>query len=316
MAHSILIAGAGQLGSRYLQGLACVVETLDIWVFDISINALTISKNRWNEVVNSAKHSVQYITDLEHIPNKIELAIITTTSDVRVDVVLKILKKTQVNKWLLEKVLAQKESDLIELETQLNNKHMAWVNTPRYIWPLYKKLRDHYPYKKSIEVIFEGINGLACNSIHYIDLVSRWNCTSVTSIDTSGLETEWYPSKRVGFFDINGIITVNFEDGSLLKISSFCNNPTSQGIFRTNGNQWIISESVGRAISIDGQIIEGISLLQTQLTSLIVQDIINNKPCGLPLLSESVRQHKIFLQELLNHWNKYMKTNLDYVPIT
>ena len=36
MSNNLLIAGAGQLGSRYLQGLALFDKPLNIWVYDIS----------------------------------------------------------------------------------------------------------------------------------------------------------------------------------------------------------------------------------------------------------------------------------------
>ena len=51
MSATILITGAGQLGSRYLQGLNNCRETLDIYVNDISEQSLQIAKQRWEQVV-------------------------------------------------------------------------------------------------------------------------------------------------------------------------------------------------------------------------------------------------------------------------
>ena len=48
---TILIAGAGQLGSRYLQGLANCQNNLNIFVLDISEQSLQIAKQRWEQVV-------------------------------------------------------------------------------------------------------------------------------------------------------------------------------------------------------------------------------------------------------------------------
>ena len=36
----ILLVGAGQLGSRYLQGLAAFPKPLDIYVMDVSLSSL------------------------------------------------------------------------------------------------------------------------------------------------------------------------------------------------------------------------------------------------------------------------------------
>ena len=53
MSATILITGAGQLGSRYLQGLTNCKETLDIYVNDISERSLQIAKQRWEQVDKS-----------------------------------------------------------------------------------------------------------------------------------------------------------------------------------------------------------------------------------------------------------------------
>ena len=49
----ILISGTGQLGSRYLQGLANCQNNLNIFVLDICEPSLKISKQRWEKVVNT-----------------------------------------------------------------------------------------------------------------------------------------------------------------------------------------------------------------------------------------------------------------------
>jgi saccharopine dehydrogenase-like NADP-dependent oxidoreductase len=43
MAYNILIAGAGQLGSRCLQGLSKFIDLFDIYVFDISDDSKNIA---------------------------------------------------------------------------------------------------------------------------------------------------------------------------------------------------------------------------------------------------------------------------------
>ena len=84
MSATILITGAGQLGSRYLQGLANCRETLDIYVNDISEQSLQIAKQRWEQVlktvspdtvsgmtVPSIQHKVRFLSSFEIIPKKI-----------------------------------------------------------------------------------------------------------------------------------------------------------------------------------------------------------------------------------------------------
>ena len=58
MSAAILIAGAGQLGSRYLQGMANCRNTLDIYVQDISEQSLQIAKQCWEQVFHTANPSL------------------------------------------------------------------------------------------------------------------------------------------------------------------------------------------------------------------------------------------------------------------
>ena len=51
MSSLILISGSGQLGSRYLQGMARCDLPLKIFVHDLSIKSLEIAKQRWEEVL-------------------------------------------------------------------------------------------------------------------------------------------------------------------------------------------------------------------------------------------------------------------------
>ncbi len=51
-AHTVLISGAGQLGSRYLQGLAKCRLPLRIVVQDNSRDSLERAQLRWNEVLD------------------------------------------------------------------------------------------------------------------------------------------------------------------------------------------------------------------------------------------------------------------------
>ena len=57
MSATILIAGAGQLGSRYLHGMANCRNILDIYVHDIYKQSLQIAKQRWEQVFHMATPS-------------------------------------------------------------------------------------------------------------------------------------------------------------------------------------------------------------------------------------------------------------------
>ena len=304
------------MGSRYLQGLSKLRESTDIWVFDLSAESLTRAEQRWNEMTQVAEHFVNYTNDLSTLPEDIDLSIVATTADVRTILIKNIMRHTNINNWILEKVLAQSVTQIVELQKMLGSKNASWVNTPMHIWPLYRNLRQIYQVGFPIDAIFEGFRGLACNAIHYIDFVCRWNHANITHVDVSGLKSEWYPAKRNGFYEIDGEILINFSDGSKLKLISDVEKLGYQVKIRIGQDEWNVFEAEGKARASDGRSIEGAIEFQSQLTAPMATAILSGQPCGLPTLEQSAHQHTMLLNALLEHWNTHMPKKLDRLPIT
>ncbi len=316
MKRKVLIAGAGQLGSRYLQGLSKVIEPLDIYVFDLSAESLTRAEQRWNEMQPATAHETHFSSALSLLPKTMDLAIVATTADVRTTLVSNIGEHSDIRYWVLEKVLTQSAGDIVDLQNMLGAGKSAWVNTPMHLWSLYRKIRELYPAGTAIDASFEGFRGLACNAIHYIDFASRWNSAPLTKFDASRLQPEWYPAKRDGFYEIDGEIFVGFADDSRLRLSSDRNKLGYKAQLKINSDEWQVSESEGIARAADGRTIEGSIEFQSQLTAPMVKAIFAGASCGLPTLAESAQQHTMFLNSLLEHWNRHMPNKLERLPIT
>ena len=317
MQYKVLIVGAGQLGSRYLQGLSKVSMPLDIWVSDVSADSLARAKVRWQEVDSpKTEHQVKYVTGITELPSAIDLVIVATSADVRASVVVQLVEKITVRYWVLEKVLAQSDIEILNIQAAIGKNSLAWVNTPMYMWSLYKNIRAQYAGTQPINVCFEGLSGLACNAIHFIDFVSRWNKSSPIAINTSGLLKEWRPAKRINFYEVYGKLLVNFDDGSRLKIGSSAADSEYRANVKVQQDEWHIFESEGVAKMQDDRTIHGACEFQSQLTAPLIESILQNGFCDLPPLPVSVVQHRIFLGELLEHWNRYMPNKLDRLPIT
>ena len=316
MRPSVLIAGAGQLGSRYLQGLAASEEALDILVFDVSAESLSRAEKRWNKVESRTNHRVTYVTGLGALPRTLHLAIVATTADVRADLVERIAAGSHVRYWILEKVLGQNREDLYRIERVLRSGSEAWVNTPRHQWELYRTLRGQYSDSPAMEATFENFSGLVCNAIHFVDFVCRWSGTQLVEVDTTGLHAEWYESKRPGFYEVDGRLEMRFSDGSRLSLASQRDNLAYSASLRMKGQEWKIDEANGIASTADGRKIEGRTGFQSQLTAPTVSAILAGVPCGLPTLTESIQQHEVFLDTLIAHWNTRMPNKVDRLPIT
>jgi hypothetical protein len=253
---------------------------------------------------------------LDSIPEQFDIAFITCTADVRVDVVRNISKKAVVKYWVLEKVLAQSQAALLELNNLLINSGGVWVNTPMYLYPLYIEIRKLYNSSMPVIAKFLGFRGLACNAIHYIDFVCRWNNTDILNYDISQLENIWVESKRPRFYDINGKLTFKLGDGSKLILVGSDRSEGFKIELKVEEETWFIDESKGLAKSSKGNFINAPILLQSQLTADLLKELIINHNCNLPTLTESIEQHKILLEALLKHWNQNMPNKTSILAIT
>lgn len=315
MVANVLIAGAGQLGSRYLQGLSSYTKPLRIWVYDPSADSLGRAEQRWLEC-DRQPHPVVYTDDLTAIPSLLDTAIVATNADMRLKVVENISQIASVRYWLLEKILAQRVFDLHDLARVTSDSEGVWVNTPMHLWPLYRAVREYCPGDRPINAYCGSFRGLACNSIHYIDLVSRWNLASVSSIETAALNKQWVSSKRAGFCEVEGRLSVKFSDGSTLTLAGSEQSTDYEVKIQANGDTWEIDELKGFASSESGKIINAPILRQSELTAPLVDEILASGSCGLPALAVSIGQHEPLLTALLDHWNVNMPNLLDHVPIT
>jgi predicted dehydrogenase len=318
MKNRIVIVGVGNLGSRHLQGLSRVKQSLDIWALDPSIDALSLAESRWAEVCENYSHKIQYITCISELPPIVDIAIVATAADVRLSVVKALLKRAKISHWILEKVLAQSIGEIEELEKIFSQKisESVWVNQPMYLWPLYQKLRASCANKSPIAAKFEGFRGLACNAIHYIDFVSRWNGGMLYSVDTKKLNTNWYLSKRKGFYEIDGEISALFDDGSTLSMVSNSESLGFKAEVRLGKDIWEISERESEARSNTGEIIKGKVGYQSELTAMVIETMLSGGDLQLPSLVESAHQHRYLISALLDHWNCHGQGKSDRLPIT
>lgn len=319
MVYRVLIIGSGQLGSRYLQGLADVALPMDIWVCDPSATALNVASKRWSEVAMvMSGHAVHFIQNPEEIPQVLDLTIVATSADVRAQVVKSIFEKEIFSKyWILEKVLAQSYQDLKILRNCLASTKGAWVNTHFRTIDCFKKIKRSLTRPEKLYMELDGGRwGLACNSIHYLDLFSWMSSSSLNSISSVGLNKSWVEAKRSGFWEVFGSLQASFSNGG--NMSLICADSDSPTILKiSDGNtEWVIDDSNQVATCSDGLIIDAAIPLQSQRTAAVVHAILQNGVSQLPTLEESYLLHKGYLNCLIPHWNNGMQNFVESVPIT
>ena len=83
-----------------------------------------------------------------------------------------------------------------------------------------------------------------------------------------------------------------------------------------NKDSCVIYENEGTTLFSNGDILNGSLELQSEMTGTMITKILANGACELPTLKESLKQHEVFLEAMLKHWNKSNNCNDKLVPIT
>ena len=323
--YNILLVGAGQLGSRHLQGLANINVPVSIEVIDPGETSLETARARFAEVESNPNiKEIKFRTRISDKFENIDLAVIATNADIRADIVTSLLAERSVRNILLEKVLFQKESDFERVGLLLQNRQVnAVVNCPRRLYPFYKQLKSDLSGAEPVTFRVDGSNwGLGCNGIHFLDLFAFLTGDCSVSIDDVSLDPTILESKRPGFLEFTGTIKGSNARGDRFEISSGIEPGSALSVHVGSGSRRIeIHESAGKALFFDDS--AGTSrqepfagLFQSQLTGLVAGEMLTGGTCGLTPYDESMRLHLPMLNAFLGHLNKMSGKQYDYCPIT
>ncbi|OGM99423.1 MAG: hypothetical protein A2817_03420 [Candidatus Yanofskybacteria bacterium RIFCSPHIGHO2_01_FULL_39_8b] len=320
----VYIIGAGQIGSRHLQALKKTSFPLDISVIDPSPESLKLAAERYDTIsVEREIHRISFIKNMAS-GESIDLAIVATTSDVRAGILKQLIKKNKVKYLILEKILFNKRKDYEIIQKIITkNEIKAWVNCPIRIMPFYRNLRD----KLGSNILFYAHSGkpvLMGSAIHYIDYMSYLTRSLDFKVDTSYLDPRPISSKRKGFFEITGTLIVKFKNKGQA-IFSFSNKGSSPIIIDISDDskfRTIIKDSENKAWTSDRENnwqwkeTDMQFLMQSQMTNLLVENIIGTGNCNLITYKDSAKLHLSFLESLRLFLNKHSGKKYNYYPFT
>ncbi len=325
MTH-IAIIGAGQLGSRHLQGLARINRAIQISVFDPDPSSLETAKSRYREIpTNGLIQSISFSESLITLNNDVDVAIVATHADVRRKVVEELLEQVRVRFLVLEKVAFQSVEDFQAVINLLEeNGTRAWVNCTRRMFPFYKALKLELQPGENVYMYVDGGNwGLASNSIHMLDLFAFLTGKTQLSLDTSGLDNKVYKSKRNGFIELGGTVsaTTSREDCLTLIDEKESNRKDLLEISSAN-HRYTIFELEGKVVARhkDSKWAEWdqpfVMPYQSELTHLVIHRILDSGECDLTPLYESFALHIPMLEAFTNHLQLMEKSTITHCPIT
>ena len=319
-----LIIGAGQLGSRHLQGLLKFEMKQLIYVMDPSEKSLDIAKERVREVKNN--HNLIYLNDWAQLPNDFDLVIVATGAKVRSSVVIKLLMDFKVKNLVLEKILFQDVNSYAEISELIRRtKTSTWVNHPRRMFKHYQEIKRVISLSEE-NVCFQvygGNWGLACNGLHFVDLFSFLSDSEVDHINFDGVN-EIVDSKRVNNIEFIGSIKGGFKNKSDFYISSIDGlySDITVCVF-TKSNRWIIQEGAAqKVIHLDGEInfSETITTydaeFQSSLTTRIIRDLLFKEKSTLPTYDEASSSHIPFIESAIHTYTRITGKKTSNIPIT
>lgn len=323
---NIVIIGAGQLGSRHLQGLSGVDRVIRISVIDPDSSSLKTAKNRYQEMpINNIVQSVSFFESLITLNSDVDVAIVATHADVRREVVEELMDQVRVRFLILEKVAFQSVEDFRDVIDLLEkNGTKTWVNCPRRMYPFYKTLKQVLRPEEKVYMHVTGGNwGLASNSIHLLDLFVFLTGENTMILDGSDLDRDVQESKRNGYIELSGNLRGKTKGGSRVSLMECKETDTPSVIHISNtDSSMIILEGSSKALqSPKGSNCEWEEVsfqvpLQSQLTCLAVQQILDTGASDLPTLEESFALHKPMLETFNQHLEKYTGQHYERIPIT
>lgn len=324
--NNILLIGAGQLGSRHLQALSYLSDEVRVFVVDPSTTSLKNAEQRYGEVKTSTSPLVCYFNSVEDIrERKFNIAIIATSAKERLSVLEEITSLLNIRYMILEKVLFQSLEQLERAQKLLKSKHIgAWVNCPRRMYDLYNSIKDDNSLALPVNIKVSGNSwGMACNSIHFIDLWHYLNEFASYAMNYSA-DSYVINSKRSGYKEIIGSISASSNNGAFLELN--CNEITDENvnlsIYIIIGNTIYeineITQSV--KIKINEDVVESKKIkvpFQSELTSKYIESLLIDGKCELTPFDESSMIHSEFISKTLSFMNSYDKYDgYELIPVT
>lgn len=322
--NNCLIIGAGQLGSRHLQGLVKCLEQLEIYVLDPSLDSLKIAQEREKEI--NHKHKVIYTQSWEILPEFFDIVIVATNANIRESVINKLLENHKVRFLILEKVLFQ-ELNAYQRVRDLLVQHnvITYVNHPRRMFESYINIKANLDSNiQSIYSVVGGNWGIGCNALHFLDLFVFLSEKKLKYINVNLIEDELLESSRKGFTEFTGTLTGYLTDGSFFNITSLKGESSAISVTIFNNEQRLIIQE-----GLTPQIyeLEKKNLFnckkdifkvqyQSELTTNIVDGLLNNNSCSLPSYDDARHTHELFLTTMLEKYNNITGLQAKILPIT
>ncbi len=318
----IILIGCGNIGSRHLQAIVKLKDSISIEIVEPNHKAQTLAKSRLNEIkYNKSKHEFFWHKSLSEIKNKGDLVIVATNSSGRSDLIEKLLNLGH-RRFIVEKIVCQSSDEYKKLLFLFRKfRAKGWVNTNRRYFKVYQNIKEKFADSKYIQLsVFAGDSDLGTNAIHFLDLFS-WIVEDY-KIKLSGdfLVNQIFENKRgQNFKEFLGTV-IGFSKNSFASLTFFPSKKESF-IIKIYGEDRFayVNELEEKSYFVNKKGKEKINSKfghTSELTTKIIQDIFLKDDCLLPTLKNSSYLHKELFRIFNKHLKKTLNKDVKLCPIT
>lgn len=298
---NFVIIGVGQLGSRHLQGLALLIEPVNIYLVDPFDSSLETSKKRFEEVDIYHNKNIILLNKVEDLPEEIEFAIISTTSLYRLSALKSLLNQSKVKYLLLEKFLFPYATEYEEVKDLVKDT-ITYVNCPRRQFKGYRDLKNKLKdsTKKILNVKGDKWN-LGSNAIHFLDLFNFLNNNEEVTFDKQQSKLIVKESKHKDYIEFTGTLIGKTNSGNILEMHCTEDENLQFTIeLITDDGTYYINEGKGN-IEYKGTIKDFPVHYQSQLTNRVYEQLKNEGTCNLTPIDEAISPH-LLLIDIFNYF--------------
>ncbi len=305
MIFKVAIVGCGNIGFRHIEALCRVKSEIFFYIIDQDVEA--IKKSKLNLEQNMKTYKI--VSSLEDIEEDLDLLILSTSSKPRYKL-LEQSKILNIKNIILEKFLFNDLRQYASIEKNIESYKNCYVNCTRRAMPSYVELQKILHDITEFRVVGSNI-GLACNAIHYIDLLSYFLEEENLDLEFSTMQLTDCLSKRTGYTEYTGRVC-----GNLSNIPFVIESYKEEGIerkiiFQSKNYVTTIKEDSG-TIQVYDKAKSALKIKEFSfpyLSSVLIDEyetLLLSGRTHLTPLRESICLHRCFLDSLINntHWIK------------
>ena len=303
MSTKILIIGAGGIGARHFESIISNVPNLQIEIRDFQEKLSNILDTYKNQITEYGENRIKLISTTSPFgDDHYDFGIIATGASVQTKTFSEVLSQARIGRIILEKPLANSLQGINGISKLITQVQDVRVNLPRGNMTFYKRIKQAYFNQNMQGVVYRstvrGSNwGLLSNCLHFVGLVNYLGGIRLNQISNIEID-DIFETKRLGFFDIHGRISIQDDYGNQLELIDTKSEEEMEISIKTEHDEINIYEQKGFARNAKNLIVNGSIEFQSDMTHKYFNYSNNQIIAELPSASEFIRLNNSLISVL------------------